>query len=457
MNQHLSLAFIFIILSSFSTSAQSAAIDPELLNAVKRSSQPIEVLILLKTTSSIQKRLSELSPRAEYLSLIHGYRDWANRADLEKLGKNPLVHKIYKNKSVQIEPTVPNSVVSSSEFFSVEEIPYNQKLIKLDSLRLRIPSADGRNVLVGHIDTGVSGRTLGMRGKVHLYYDARNQKIEAPTDYGFHGTLTASLIVADRGRGDQIGLAPAAKLISAGPSWDYSALIRSMQFMADPDGNPATDDFPRVVSNSWSIRKSEDPEMFYRGIASLYQKGILMVFSGGNDGPLPQTITAPKEFPLAFVVGTVGKTGTVADGSSRGPAVYRGEKVPKPDLVAPGENIRAVIPFNFTITSSGASLAAPQVASVAVLALQANPALSMLQLRQLLIDSANTSKHPSPGLWDASYGFGLLDADRAVQIAENLKNGSTDTIQSGKPKVRVKEIALPLHDLPPLSSWQTLR
>jgi subtilisin family serine protease len=60
-------------------------------------------------------------------------------------------------------------------------------------------------------------------------------------------------------------------------------------------------------------------------------------------------------------------------------------------------------------------MAAPHVAGVAALAWEANPTLNNTQLAQVLEASATDL---GPGGWDATYGWGLVNASAAVQLAE---------------------------------------
>lgn len=93
---------------------------------------------------------------------------------------------------------------------------------------------------------------------------------------------------------------------------------------------------------------------------------------------------------------------------------------PAMELVAPGYQLR--LPWNrdnddsgsfeFTKLVSGTSYAAPMVAGVALLTLQANPQLSASALRQRL---QATARDLGPAGKDNVYGYGMVDAVCAVQ------------------------------------------
>ena len=62
----------------------------------------------------------------------------------------------------------------------------------------------------------------------------------------------------------------------------------------------------------------------------------------------------------------------------------------------------------------GTSAAAPNVAAVVAMMKQANPSLTQSQVVQALKNTARPVNGQTPGTWDRSGGFGLVDASRAV-------------------------------------------
>jgi len=67
---------------------------------------------------------------------------------------------------------------------------------------------------------------------------------------------------------------------------------------------------------------------------------------------------------------------------------------------------------NYTFTFNGTSAACPQVAGVAALMLSANPQLTESQVRTIL---QQTARDLGTAGWDATFGYGLVDAAKAVE------------------------------------------
>ena len=169
---------------------------------------------------------------------------------------------------------------------------------------------------------------------------------------GALATFPASLLMKRIGRragfqtGTAIGVAPGASLIVAKAFGRYGGsddkdLLAALQWIADPDGNPATADGAKVVSCSWNVdpvggtpSSTDDP--FCQALENLRRFGIVPVFSAGNDGPGSGSIKPPGACPAAFTVGATDDVDRLADFSSRGPSHWRDVELIKPDVVAPG-------------------------------------------------------------------------------------------------------------------------
>ncbi|MTI22542.1 T9SS type A sorting domain-containing protein [Fulvivirga sp. RKSG066] len=138
-------------------------------------------------------------------------------------------------------------------------------------------------------------------------------------------------------------------------------------------------------------------------------KGILVVTSAGNEGSNEwQFITTPADADNILAVGSVGADGEPSGFSSIGPTA---DGRIKPDVVAYGGGA-SVINSNGSIGSkNGTSFSAPQVAGLAALSWQANPTLTNLELRQLILELSVTYNEPNN-----KTGYGIPDYKTTLSI-----------------------------------------
>jgi hypothetical protein len=193
--------------------------------------------------------------------------------------------------------------------------------------------------------------------------------------------------------------------------------MAACEWIADPDGDPATADAPGVVNASWGA-PSAAGERLRPIIARWRQLGIVPVFAAGNSG---RSVTAPAVYPESLAVGALGPRGRVARFSSREPArsaqagmpVGLGQKpeAGKPDLAAPGVEIVSSVPGGAWASLSGTSMAAPHVAGAIALLRQADPGLGPSAIEAIL---RRCARDLGPAGADGRGGAGGLDAHAAV-------------------------------------------
>jgi subtilisin family serine protease len=283
----------------------------------------------------------------------------------------------------------------------------------------------GTGVRVGSIDSGVDPDNPDLAGKIVAWRDFVGNR-SSPYDDSGHGTHTIGTMVGGSVQGAPIGVAPGARVLVAKALDENAAgqgatLLAAGQWMTDPDGNPATNDFPAVVCNSWTAGDANDP-WFDQVVRTWLAIGIVPVFAAGNTGPGASTIGSPGSYPSSLSVAAVDDSPTVAGFSSRGPVTWdnrdrtgpaAGTVLIKPDIAAPGVGIVSTLGTGYG-TYSGTSMAAPHVAGVAALMKQANPGLGAPEITQIMRDTATDL---GPGGTDSMTGSGLVNALAAVATA----------------------------------------
>jgi hypothetical protein len=274
----------------------------------------------------------------------------------------------------------------------------------------------GRNVAVGIGDNAEITTHADFTGRVI------NRVYNLPSLHGIHTSGT----VAGAGNVDPRyhGMAPKATIVS---QWfsdvitntpvyvtDYNMIATNNSYTAADDGcigNGIYDD----LSNYADVQMKNYPT-------------VLHVFSAGNDGtytcaPYPAAYgTIKTGWQCAKNVLTVGAmnqaNNTIANFSSRGP-VLDGRL--KPEIVASGVNVISTNTLNRYVNNSGTSMSGPVVAGAVTILneryrqLNGGSTAKAALIKALLCNNAEDYGNPGP---DYTFGFGMLNARRAVEAME---------------------------------------
>ncbi|WP_213367777.1 carboxypeptidase regulatory-like domain-containing protein [Mesobacillus boroniphilus] len=468
--------------------------EAALLKALEKE-QEIDVIIRMKD----QPDLNEIYPqvkakknRAEKIKTIQEHlKEKANNsqkgiqqalANLETKGKakkksslwiiNGLTASVTKEAVDELKKREDIAEISLDETLSLPEVTVEENPPRLPEWGLEKIYAPkvwgqyglkGEGIIVGIMDSGVDGNHEALkqnyRGRdgnhQYSWIDLSGQGYKTPNDGHGHGTHVAGTAVGG-GDGEPIGVAPeaewiAAKIFNDGGSTTLSAIHQAFQWFMAPGGDPSK--APHVVNNSWGNANTYNLE-FYEDVKAWISAGIFPAFAAGNDGPGSQTIGSPGSFPETFAVGATDIYDQIAYFSSRGPVFWKDEngneqRLIKPDISAPGHRIYSAWPakrnegkYN---TISGTSMATPHVTGAVALLLQANPNLTVDQVKESLTQTARVEPHMGT-LPNDSYGSGIMNIYQAVTetaFAGELTGKLTN--KDGKPltgKLEIKEEAL---------------
>ncbi|WP_256842803.1 cell wall-binding repeat-containing protein [Ornithinimicrobium cryptoxanthini] len=302
----------------------------------------------------------------------------------------------------------------------------------------------GEELVIANIDTGVDythpalvNQYRGNNGDGtfdHSYnwFDAAGAGSDEPVDFVGHGTHTMGTMVGSDGGANQIGVAPGARWIAAnGCCPSDEALITSGQWLLAPTDlngeNPLPSMRPHIINNSWgSELPSNDP--FMEDISQAWAAaGIFGVWSNGNAGPECETSGSPGSRTLNYSVGAYDVGNAITGFSSRG-AGQDGET--KPNISAPGANVRSAVPGGDYLAADGTSMAAPHVAGTIALLWSAAPDLigDTELTKELLDGTAVDTADDQCGGTEADnnvYGEGRLDA---LALLESAPIGPTGNI-----------------------------
>ena len=329
----------------------------------------------------------------------------------------------------------------------------------------------GKGVGVVVNDSGVDGTHSDLQYPSHVVQNVAAQTNLAAQDAmlpityvenvantdlaGGHGTHCAGIIGgtgASSPNGDFEGVAPGAGIVGYGSGAALFVLDTIGGF--DYALTHQTQHNIRVISNSFGntsdIGTEFDPDD-PTNIATkrLADRGVVVVFSAGNSGPAEGTITGNfKKAPWVIAVAAGDKQGRRADFSSGGEAgrggtaVVDGETytwVDRPTVTSPGVDIvstraslgsidKLAAEQDVTVLGpalaarythmSGTSMAAPHVAGIVALILEANPQLGWREVKQILQDTASNIPGAEP--WEV--GAGYVNAWAAVREAVGRGN-----------------------------------
>ncbi|WP_217924824.1 S8 family serine peptidase [Miltoncostaea oceani] len=285
--------------------------------------------------------------------------------------------------------------------------PTSWALQRIGSLGAPASAPLGQGITVGVIDTGIAPGHPALAGKIAGWRDTVGGN-PTPHDVHGHGTAVASFIVGgSSGSWSRLGVAPEARLLVAKGLDDAGAgnagpLLAAAQWMADPDGNPATADQPVAVNNSWASSVPNQPwlQTMIRAWRSL---GIIPVFAAGNEGPAEATISSPADYPESFTVGSVDEDDRVSSFSSRGPVIWAppGEvpvALSKPEILAPGGLVPGASAKGGVAFWSGTSVSAPLVAGAFAIIAQQTPGATVDQRIAILRSAARIGQDGLPRL-----------------------------------------------------------
>ncbi len=211
---------------------------------------------------------------------------------------------------------------------------------------------------------------------------------------------------------------------------------------------------PDVINNSWGCPPSEgcSATALQTVVENTRAAGIVVVVSAGNSGAAgcASVSDPPAIYDASFSVGATSISDAIANLSSRGPVTVDGSNRLKPDVAAPGINVRSSFRNGTYGPASGTSMAGPHVAGLVALLLAAAPGLAgdvdQIEecLRQAAVPSWNTQTCggiPSGDVPNNVYGHGraqlvwpLPPACAAGDLfADGFESGDTSAWTAAEP------------------------
>ncbi len=318
-----------------------------------------------------------------------------------QLSESGLIEGIHKNYLLRAEE-IPDDPLYQQQ-------PHLRQIKAEDAWDMSIGDED---VIIAIVDTGVDPDHPDLADKI---IDGWNV-FDGDSDFGAgldHGTLVAG--VAGALSDNDTGV--------AGVAWDCPIIaVRATGATGGTSARDlaagilwATGHGARVINVSFAPLWSNS--IVSSAAEYAYARGALVVISSGNSGGTHSA----SGYPEALFVGAVDDDGRIADFSDRGPFV---------DVVAPGVSIRSTAPEATYRVASGTSFAAPIVTGLAALVWSVNPDLRPVSVVEIITGSATDIGSRGE---DSTYGFGLVNAEQALEDAADWSVESDHT----PPTVRI--------------------
>jgi hypothetical protein len=256
-------------------------------------------------------------------------------------------------------------------------------------------------ITIAILDTGVDSTHEDLAPKMVAGWNVYDNNADTSDVYG-HGTKVAGTAAAAGNNAK--GVASVAwscwimpvRVSATNGYATYSAIASGLTWAADHGA--------RVANISYAVTTSST----VTSAAQYFQnKGGVVAVSAGNQG----TFDASADNPYILTVSATDPSDALYSWSNTGNNI---------DLAAPGCVYSTAWGGGYT-SACGTSFSAPIVAGVAALVLSVNPGLTAAQVSSTLKQSADDLGALG---WDPSYGWGRVNAARAVALPGG---GSADT------------------------------
>lgn len=272
------------------------------------------------------------------------------------------------------------------------------------------------DVIIAVLDTGVQSDHPDLTNRLLEGYNVNDASTNSNDDFG-HGTHVAGIIGATVNNNEGV----------AGVSW-YNKILPVKVLNNNGAGSTysvaqgiiwATDHGAKVINMSLGNYASAD--FLHEAIQYAYNHDVVLVAASGNDNTSRPGY--PAAYPEVFAVGATSNNRQRAAFSNYGDYI---------DVVAPGDSIASTYIGGQYASLSGTSMASPHVAALAGLIRTLNPALTNIQVMEIMRQSANDLGDSGK---DDYFGYGEIDAYRALTMAAAFEGTLQTYPQSVKHKL----------------------
>lgn len=282
--------------------------------------------------------------------------------------------------------------------------PFEWHLPKIQAPEAWNTTTGSGSVIIAILDSGIDAAHPDLAGLVVPGWNLFDNNADT-SDITGHGTAVAGQACALGN--NSLGIAAPAwacklmplRVADANGYTTYSLIASGLVYAADHGARVANASFA-IVGTSSTLSSA----------AQYFQsKGGVFTGAAGNDAAFD---SSPDD-PYVLRVSATDASDVIASFSNTGNNI---------DICAPGVSMLTTTKGGGFGTGTGTSASAPVVAAVAALVISANPSLSGSEVQALLKQS--TDDLGALG-WDPTYGWGRINAYKAVQAAVSVVQADT--------------------------------
>ncbi len=408
----------------------------ELLSGVKsmdKENRRKQVIQTLKdfTTQSQQEVIAELNflQQAESVKDVNAF--WvanvisckATPAAIEQIAYLEGVASVdYDELRTVVDPMENKNAQFIQGNAGSKEITWNITKVNADDVWAL--GLTGEGIIVSVIDTGVNYDHLDLEDHMWESEEYPNHgwdfyfNDDDPKDEYGHGTHCAGTVAGDGTAGSQTGVAPdalimACKVTNAAASSAESMIWDAVEFSIEQGAHVIS------LSMGWQHSWGTNRQVWRQTFDAVLAAGMVASVAAGNEGdqqgsyPIPDNVRSPGDCPPPWLnpdqtltggtssvicVGSTTSGDFMSSFSSRGPVTWElinpfndyphnpEMGLIRPDVVAPGSNIKSLAHYSNTGYESGwsgTSMATPANAGMIALMLQKNQQLTPEQISQI--------------------------------------------------------------------------
>lgn len=359
------------------------------------SYRPGQVLVKFRIQTAPQDQLEALSalhlPVLEVLPDLLVQRvavpDGQEQMALQALSEDPRVE--YAELDYVVHATV---IPNDPDYYS------QWGLAKIQAPGAWDETTGASDLIIAIVDTGVDLNHPDLDGKIVPGWDFVYDDASAQDDHG-HGTHVAGIAAAETNNNQGV----------AGVSW--GARIMPIKVL-DGDGDGYYSDVAQGVGYACdhgaqiinlSLGGSEYSATLADAVEDAYEDGCLIVAAAGNGSG--NGVDYPAKYPQVMAVAATNQSDVRAGFSDYGPEI---------EVAAPGVGIWSTLWNDTYGWKDGTSMSTPYVAGLAALMWSVCPELANTEVRSVI---ESTAKDLGSAGWDPYYGYGRIDAEKAIEYA----------------------------------------